>query len=154
MIDPARVLAFNAVGAIVLILVTANTTGELAAVTLLAIGLMNSIMFLIFSLASEGLARRRRVRDPVRRDRRRRGSAAFDGASCRHDRQPSVRTDHSGAVLRRDRRLRSLFAPQGEMGAGVSDFPLRPRGRGVHCPYRAKIVPVIQANAGKPDSSR
>ncbi|WP_026166804.1 sugar MFS transporter [Novosphingobium nitrogenifigens] len=59
MIDPARVLAFNAVGAIVLILVTANTTGELAAVTLLAIGLMNSIMFpTIFSLASEGLDER------------------------------------------------------------------------------------------------
>jgi hypothetical protein len=53
-------------------------------------------------------------------------------------------------VLRRDRRLRSLFAPQGEMGAGVSDFPLRPRGRRT-APYRAKIVPVIQANAGKPD---
>jgi FHS family L-fucose permease-like MFS transporter len=58
-ISPGKVLAFNAIGAIVLIVVSANTSGQLAAYSLLAIGLMNSIMFpTIFSLACEGLGRR------------------------------------------------------------------------------------------------
>ena len=48
-----------ATGAIVLILISANTTGTTSAYSLLAIGLMNSIMFpTIFSLACEKLGPR------------------------------------------------------------------------------------------------
>ena len=55
-ISPGKILAFNAIGAILLIVISANTSGELAAYTLLAVGLMNSIMFpTIFSLACEKL---------------------------------------------------------------------------------------------------
>ena len=54
--SPAKVLGFNAAGSIALILISANSTGTLAAYSLLLIGLMNSIMFpTIFSLACEGL---------------------------------------------------------------------------------------------------
>jgi MFS transporter, FHS family, L-fucose permease len=57
--SPGKVLAFNALGAVSLILISANSTGVLAGYSLLAIGLMNSIMFpTIFSLASEGLGTR------------------------------------------------------------------------------------------------
>ncbi|MBV9316145.1 MAG: sugar MFS transporter [Gammaproteobacteria bacterium] len=56
---PGKVLAFVATGAITLILVSANSTGTLSGWTLLAVGLMNSIMFpTIFSVASEGLGKR------------------------------------------------------------------------------------------------
>ncbi|MCI4679204.1 sugar MFS transporter [Rhodoblastus acidophilus] len=59
LISPGRLLAFNALGAVALILLSANETGALAGYSLLAIGLMNSIMFpTIFSLASEGLGAR------------------------------------------------------------------------------------------------
>jgi len=59
LVDPAKVLVFNAAGALVLIVLTTQTTGYLATGSLLAIGLMNSIMFpTIFSLACEGLGRR------------------------------------------------------------------------------------------------
>lgn len=59
LMSPGKVLAFNAVGAIVLILISANTSGAVAGYSLLAIGLMNSIMFpTIFSLACEGLGKR------------------------------------------------------------------------------------------------
>jgi len=59
MVSPGKVLAFNAVGAILLILISANSTGNVAAYSLLAIGLMNSIMFpTIFSLACEKLGPR------------------------------------------------------------------------------------------------
>ena len=58
-VNPGRVLAFSALGAIALILISATGSGALAGYSLLAIGLMNSIMFpTIFSLASEGLGRR------------------------------------------------------------------------------------------------
>ncbi len=58
-VSPGKVLASVAIGAITLILISANTSGAVAAWSLLAIGLMNSIMFpTIFSLASEGLGRR------------------------------------------------------------------------------------------------
>ncbi|WP_126171972.1 sugar MFS transporter [Altericroceibacterium xinjiangense] len=58
-ISPGKVLAFNAIGAILLILISANTSGAVSGYSLLAIGLMNSIMFpTIFSLASEGLGAR------------------------------------------------------------------------------------------------
>ncbi|MEO1968781.1 MAG: sugar MFS transporter [Sphingomonadaceae bacterium] len=58
-ISPGKVLAFNALGAIALIVISANSTGHLAAYTLLAVGLMNSIMFpTIFSLACEKLGSR------------------------------------------------------------------------------------------------
>ncbi len=54
--SPGKILAFNAAGAIALILISANTSGEVAAYSLLAVGLMNSIMFpTIFSLACEKL---------------------------------------------------------------------------------------------------
>lgn len=54
--SPGKILAFNAVGAITLIVVSALTSGEVAAYSLLAVGLMNSIMFpTIFSLACEKL---------------------------------------------------------------------------------------------------
>lgn len=57
--SPGKILAFNATGAILLILISANSSGELAAYTLLAVGLMNSIMFpTIFSLACEKLGPR------------------------------------------------------------------------------------------------
>jgi FHS family L-fucose permease-like MFS transporter len=56
---PGKVLACVATGAIALILASANSTGFVAGYGLLAIGLMNSIMFpTIFTLASEGLGRR------------------------------------------------------------------------------------------------
>ncbi|WP_448501564.1 sugar MFS transporter [Sphingomonas sp.] len=58
-VSPGKVLATVAAGAITLILISANSTGALAGYSLLAIGLMNAIMFpTIFSLASEGLGRR------------------------------------------------------------------------------------------------
>ncbi|MBS0479905.1 MAG: sugar MFS transporter, partial [Proteobacteria bacterium] len=58
-ISPGKVLAFNAVGAIVLILISINTTGTMSGYSLLAVGLMNSIMFpTIFTLACEKLGRR------------------------------------------------------------------------------------------------
>jgi len=55
-ISPGKVLASVAIGAITLIAISANSTGTAAAYSLLAVGLMNSIMFpTIFSLASEKL---------------------------------------------------------------------------------------------------
>ena len=57
--SPGKILAFNASVAILLIAISANTSGELAGYTLLACGLMNSIMFpTIFSLACEKLGPR------------------------------------------------------------------------------------------------
>jgi FHS family L-fucose permease-like MFS transporter len=59
LVDPARALVFNAAGALVLIAITAQSTGSLAAGSLLAIGLFNSIMFpTIFTLACDGLDER------------------------------------------------------------------------------------------------
>ncbi len=58
-VSPGKLLAAVAFGAIALILLSTNTTGPVSGYSLLAIGLMNSIMFpTIFSLASEGLGRR------------------------------------------------------------------------------------------------
>ncbi len=58
-VSPGKLLAFVAAGAIALILISTNTTGTLSGYSLLAIGLMNSIMFpTIFSLASEKLGSR------------------------------------------------------------------------------------------------
>ncbi|MFS0771663.1 sugar MFS transporter [Sphingomonas sp. 1P08PE] len=58
-VSPGKVLAGVAAAAIGLILISANTTGAVSAWSLLAIGLVNSIMFpTIFSLASEGLGKR------------------------------------------------------------------------------------------------
>ena len=55
-VSPGKILAVNSLGAILLIAISANTTGTTAAWSLLLIGLMNSIMFpTIFSLACEGL---------------------------------------------------------------------------------------------------
>ena len=55
---PGRLLAFTAVGAILLIIISVSTTGEVAMWSLLAVGLMNSIMFAtIFTLAVAGLGR-------------------------------------------------------------------------------------------------
>ena len=59
LMSPGKILAGVAVGAIALILISANSSGTLSGYSLLAIGLMNSIMFpTIFSLASEGLGPR------------------------------------------------------------------------------------------------
>ncbi|MFC0253856.1 sugar MFS transporter [Massilia consociata] len=59
MFSPGKVLACAATVAIVLLLVSANTTGEVSGWSLLAVGLFNSIMFpTIFSLACEGLGKR------------------------------------------------------------------------------------------------
>ncbi|SNC77670.1 MFS transporter, FHS family, L-fucose permease [Hymenobacter gelipurpurascens] len=56
--NPGRLLAFNAIGAVVLVLISINTSGEVAMWSLLAVGLMNSIMFAtIFTLAVAGLGR-------------------------------------------------------------------------------------------------
>ena len=58
-VSPGKVLAAVATGSITLILISANTVGGISGWSLLAIGLMNSIMFpTIFSLASEGLGKR------------------------------------------------------------------------------------------------
>ncbi|CAN5389682.1 L-fucose:H+ symporter permease [soil metagenome] len=55
-ISPGKVLAAVSTGAIVLILIAANTVGPVSGWALLAIGLTNAIMFpTIFSLASDGL---------------------------------------------------------------------------------------------------
>jgi len=58
-ISPGKILAGVACGAIALILLSISSTGAVAAWSLLAIGLMNSIMFpTIFSLACERLGAR------------------------------------------------------------------------------------------------
>ena len=58
-ISPGKVLAFVAMGAIALIALSSNTTGGVSGYSLLAIGLMNAIMFpTIFSLACEKLGSR------------------------------------------------------------------------------------------------
>ena len=57
--NPGKVLAGVAAGAIALVLISIGTNGGIAADTLLAVGLMNSIMFpTIFTLASEKLGNR------------------------------------------------------------------------------------------------
>ncbi|TDN40412.1 sugar MFS transporter [Hymenobacter sp. UV11] len=57
-VAPAKILAFNAVCAVALMLISINTTGPLAMWSLLAVGLMNSIMWpVIFPLALAGLGR-------------------------------------------------------------------------------------------------
>jgi MFS transporter, FHS family, L-fucose permease len=58
-ISPGKVLAFNALAVVALVLISANTSGTVSGYSLLAIGLMNSIMFpTIFTLACEGLGSR------------------------------------------------------------------------------------------------
>jgi MFS transporter, FHS family, L-fucose permease len=58
-VSPGMVLAFVSAGAIILILVSISTMGSVSGYSLLAIGLMNSIMFpTIFSLACEKLGPR------------------------------------------------------------------------------------------------
>jgi FHS family L-fucose permease-like MFS transporter len=58
-IAPGKVLAFNAGAVLALLFISAHSTGPIAAWSLLAVGLFNSIMFpTIFSLASEGLGAR------------------------------------------------------------------------------------------------
>ncbi|MDH7785837.1 FHS family L-fucose permease-like MFS transporter [Ochrobactrum sp. 19YEA23] len=57
-IDDGKALAFNAVAAILLLLLTVATTGNASMWAVLAIGLFNSIMFpTIFSLALHGLGK-------------------------------------------------------------------------------------------------
>ncbi|CAD6873886.1 L-fucose:H+ symporter permease [Methylomonas fluvii] len=57
-IHPGKVLAFNALAAAALVLATMLGSGTLAMITILAVGLCNSIMFpTIFSLALTGLGR-------------------------------------------------------------------------------------------------
>jgi FHS family L-fucose permease-like MFS transporter len=59
LVSPGKVLAFNAAAVLLLLFISAHSTGALAAWSLLAVGLFNSIMFpTIFSLASEGLGPR------------------------------------------------------------------------------------------------
>ena len=58
-VSPAKLLAAVAIGAIALIIVSTSTSGAVSGYSLLAIGLMNAIMFpTIFSLASEQLGPR------------------------------------------------------------------------------------------------
>lgn len=57
-ISPGKTLAFNAIGAIALILTAIFGQGQVAMVAILAVGLCNSIMFpTIFSLALHGLGK-------------------------------------------------------------------------------------------------
>jgi FHS family L-fucose permease-like MFS transporter len=57
--SPGKVLASAAAITVLLLLISANSTGLVSGWSLLAIGLFNSIMFpTIFSLASEGLGER------------------------------------------------------------------------------------------------
>ena len=59
MFSPGKILAVNAMGAILLIVLSLFSQGSLAGYSLLAVGLMNSIMFpTIFSLACEKLGPR------------------------------------------------------------------------------------------------
>ncbi|MFM7350394.1 MAG: sugar MFS transporter [Erythrobacter sp.] len=59
LVSPGLLLASVAAGAITLIAISANTTGTVAGYSLLAVGLMNAIMFpTIFSLACEKLGPR------------------------------------------------------------------------------------------------
>ncbi|QQN75347.1 sugar MFS transporter [Croceicoccus sp. YJ47] len=59
MFSPGKILAVNATGAILLIVLSLFSQGSLAGYSLLAVGLMNSIMFpTIFSLACEKLGPR------------------------------------------------------------------------------------------------
>ncbi|MEQ5787392.1 sugar MFS transporter [Erythrobacter sp. NFXS35] len=59
MVSPGLLLATVAAGAITLIAISANSTGTIAGYSLLAVGLMNAIMFpTIFSLACEKLGPR------------------------------------------------------------------------------------------------
>ncbi len=59
MYSPGKLLAAVAVGAITLIVISTQTTGTVAGYSLLAVGLMNAIMFpTIFSLACEKLGAR------------------------------------------------------------------------------------------------
>jgi len=58
-ISPGKVLAFNAAMAVILISISTNSVGLVAGVALLAVGLMNSIMFpTIFALGCEKLGSR------------------------------------------------------------------------------------------------
>jgi FHS family L-fucose permease-like MFS transporter len=58
-VAPGKVLATAAATAIGLIAISSDTTGQVSAYSLLAIGLCNSIMFpTIFTLASQGLGKR------------------------------------------------------------------------------------------------
>jgi MFS transporter, FHS family, L-fucose permease len=58
-ISPGKMLAFVSVGAILLIAVSTQTSGAISGYSLLAIGLMNAIMFpTIFTLACENLGSR------------------------------------------------------------------------------------------------
>lgn len=55
-VHPSKVLCFNAVMAILLLIITTQTSGKTAMYSVIAIGLFNSIMFpTIFSLAIQGL---------------------------------------------------------------------------------------------------
>lgn len=59
LISPTKVLAAAATGAVALLLISGNSVGPASGWALLAIGLMNAIMFpTIFSLACEGLGKR------------------------------------------------------------------------------------------------
>lgn len=59
MVSPGKLLAAVAMGAITLVAISANTTGHVAGYSLIAVGLMNAIMFpTIFSLACEKLGPR------------------------------------------------------------------------------------------------
>lgn len=59
LVSPGLLLSTVATGAITLLLISANTTGQISGYSLLAIGLMNSIMFpTVFSLACEKLGSR------------------------------------------------------------------------------------------------
>ncbi|RZL11127.1 MAG: sugar MFS transporter [Hymenobacter sp.] len=56
--SPTKLLAFNAAGAVILVLISISATGPLAMWSVLAVGLMNSIMYpTIFTLALAGLGR-------------------------------------------------------------------------------------------------
>jgi FHS family L-fucose permease-like MFS transporter len=56
--SPTKLLAFNAAGAVLLVLLSVSSAGPLAMWSVLAVGLMNSIMYpTIFTLALAGLGR-------------------------------------------------------------------------------------------------
>jgi FHS family L-fucose permease-like MFS transporter len=78
-VAPGKALAFNAILAIALIALSTHTNGVVSGYSLLAIGLMNSIMFpTIFSLACEKLGARGRWFGHHQRGDLRRGPAAAD----------------------------------------------------------------------------
>ena len=122
-LSPGKVLACVAAGAIALIAVSTNTSGMLSGYSLLAIGLMNAIMFpTIFSLACEKLGSRAadRIRHHQCRHFRWSGDPASHGRHCRRKRQPFLCAHIACSLLCHHRRFWHLCA---QACGGLNSLP-------------------------------